>query len=411
MSADAPLDLERLLREIRTLEVHTPRGASGLLTRESRFVFNYGEVADPAAVSLTMPVRRQSYASGDLMGIFAMNRPEGYLRFVIEERLARYGAPSDLFLLFLAGRNQIGRLTYSVPGERVPEGDGERLDELLSSPSGRLFERLIDRYALGSGISGVQPKAVVPLADEPQNRPAEHTALPLRTVIVKAEGDDFPGLARNEFFCMSVAKEAALEVPEFWLSDDGQLFVMSRFDRTPEGTPLGFEDMSVLTGKAKYEGSYEMIAKAVDIYTRSDPAQKRRLFERIALSCLLRDGDAHMKNLGILYIDPTGPRKLAPVFDVVCTDIYPDLDGRMALSLNRSKTFPLPAELFAFARRLELNASETESILMRLQRAYEAVAVRLANDPRFQKDDLLDKIRHAVEQPGVKPVTRPKTVR
>lgn len=411
MTADAPLDLERLLREIRTLEVHTPQGPSGLLTRESRFVFNYGDAADSAAVSLTMPVRRQSYASGDLMGIFAMNRPEGYLRFVIEERLARYGAPSDLFLLFLAGRNQIGRLTYSVPGERVPEGDGERLDELLSSPSGRLFERLIDRYALGSGISGVQPKAVVPLAGEAVGRPAEHTALPLRTVIVKAEGDDFPGLARNEFFCMSVAREAALEVPEFWLSDDGQLFVMSRFDRTADGAPLGFEDMSVLTGKAKYQGSYEMIAKAVDIYTRSDPAEKRKLFERIALSCLLRDGDAHMKNLGILYNDPTGPRRLAPVFDVVCTDIYPDLDGRMALSLNRSKTFPLPAELLAFARRLELSASDTEAILVRLQRAYETVSTRLSRDPRFQKDDLLEKIRHAVERPGVKPVTRPKVVR
>ena len=215
MTGDAPFDLERLLREIRSLEVHTPQGPSGLLARESRFVFNYGDVPDVAGVSLTMPVRRQSYASGDLMGVFAMNRPEGYLRFVIEERLARYGAPSDMFLLFLAGRNQIGRLTYSVPGERVPESEGERLEELLSSPSGRLFERLIDRYALGSGISGVQPKAVVPLAGELAARPSEHTALPLRTVIVKAEGDDFPGLARNEYFCMSVAKEAALEVPDF----------------------------------------------------------------------------------------------------------------------------------------------------------------------------------------------------
>jgi serine/threonine-protein kinase HipA len=169
--------------------------------------------------------------------------------------------------------------------------------------------------------------------------------------------------------------------------------------------------MSVLTGKGKYEGSYEMIAKAVDIYTRSDPTQKRRLFERIALSCLLRDGDAHMKNLGILYIDPTGPRRLAPVFDVVCTDIYPDLDGRMALSLNRSKTFPLPAELLAFARRLELGTTETEAIMGRLLDAYHTVAARLAHDRRFSEDDLLARMRHAIERPGVKPVSRPKMVR
>ncbi|CAG9220697.1 Serine/threonine-protein kinase HipA [Paraburkholderia tropica] len=410
MSTEAALDFERLLRQIRQLEVHTPQGSSGLLARESRFVFNYGAAPDAAAVSLTMPVRRESYASGDLMGVFAMNRPEGYLRFVIEDRLARYGAPSDLFLLFLAGRNQIGRLTYSVPGERVPEGEGEQLDELLSSPSGRLFERLIDRYALGSGISGVQPKALVPLASESpaQKPPLEHTTLPLKTVIVKAEGEDFPGLARNEFFCMSVAQEAGLETPDFWLSSDGRLFVMSRFDRLPDGTPLGFEDMSVLTGKAKYEGSYEMIAKAVDIYTRGEPLQQRRLFERVALSCLLRDGDAHMKNIGILYADPTGARRLAPVFDVVCTDVYPDLDGRIALNLHKSKTFPVPAELVAYAKRLGLRATEAERIMTRLREAYTRVADRFEADARYREGDLLARMRHAIEHAGVKPVARPK---
>ncbi|MPW21512.1 type II toxin-antitoxin system HipA family toxin [Paraburkholderia sp. CNPSo 3157] len=402
------LDVERLYRQIRTLEVHTPQGKSGLLAKESRYVYNYGAVPDTAAVSLTMPVRHQSYASGDLMGVFAMNRPEGYLRYVIEERLARFGTPSDMFLLFLAGRNQIGRLTYSFPGERVPETEAEHLEELLSSPSGQLFRRLVDRYALGSGISGVQPKTVVPIADHSDASPDERVALPLKTVIVKAEGDDFPGVARNEFFCMTVAKEAGLDVPRFWLSDDGKLFVMARFDRRDDGTPVGFEDMSVLTGKGKYEGSYEMIAKAVDIYTRSDHMQKHRLFERVALSCLLRDGDAHMKNLGIIYDDPTGERRLAPVFDVVCTDIYPDLDGKMALNLSRSKTFPVLDALIAYGARLGLHADESEAILTRLRQAYETVAGRFAEDRRYQADDLLRNIRHAIEREGVRPVSRPK---
>ncbi|MFP3555677.1 type II toxin-antitoxin system HipA family toxin [Paraburkholderia sp. SIMBA_049] len=408
MSSEASLDVERLFRQIRTLEVHTPQGKSGLLAKESRYVFNYAEVADSAAVSLTMPVRHQSYASGDLMGVFAMNRPEGYLRYVIEERLARYGTPSDMFLLFLAGRNQIGRLTYSVPGESVPEHEGERLDELLSLPSRRLFERLVDRYALGSGISGVQPKTVVPIAVESDALPYEHAVLPLKTVIVKAEGDDFPGIARNEFFCMSVAKEAGLDVPQFWLSDDGKLFVMARFDRLSDGSPLGFEDMSVLTGKSKYEGSYEMVAKAVDIYTRSDQRQKNRLFERVALSCLLRDGDAHMKNLGIVYDDLTGPRRLAPVFDVVCTDIYPDLDGKMALNLNKSKTFPMHSALIAYGTRLGLRADDSEAIMTRLRDAYATVAKQFEEDRRYQEDDLLRNMRHAIEREGVRPVSRPK---
>jgi serine/threonine-protein kinase HipA len=412
-----PFDLEHLFDKIRRLDVHTPQGIAGLLAKESTFVFNYGEIEPDAAVSLTMPVRRKSYSSGALMNVFAMNRPEGYLRYIIEERLARFGTPSDMFLLFLAGRNQIGRLTYALHGQTVPEGEGERLDELLSSPSGQLFERLVSKYALGSGISGVQPKTVVPLAPEVPASVATpgvatldaHATLPLTTVIVKAEGDDYAGIARNEFLCMSVAREAGFDVPDFWLSNDGLLFVMARFDRAPDGTPLGFEDMSVLTGNDKYRGSYEMIGRAVEVYTGADfRAQSLRLFERVALSCFLRDGDAHMKNIGIIYTDPTGPRRLSPIYDVVCTGIYPLLDGRMALNLNKSKVFPVPAQLIAYGERLGLKRAEAEAILLRIDQAFDTVAERLGQDDRYKADDLLTRIRDVIRRTGAIPVARAK---
>ena len=222
MSEPEPFNIEDLFNKIRQLEIHTPQGVSGRLTKENRYIFNYNQVSSEAAVSLTMPVREQSYTHGELMGVFAMNRPEGYLKYIIEERLKRLGAPSDMFMLFLAGSNQIGRLTYVLPGENLPQSNSEHLQDLLSTPSGALFKRLVDQYALGSGISGVQPKALVPIANESNiGSLAEHAAVPLKTIIVKAEGADFPGLARNEFFCMSIAEEAGFDVPKFWLSDDG----------------------------------------------------------------------------------------------------------------------------------------------------------------------------------------------
>jgi len=62
---------------------------------------------------------------------------------------------------------------------------------------------------------------------------------------------------------MTVAKLAHLDVPdEFWLSDDGFLFVVSRFDilkKDDKFIQLGFEDLCQLMGKTsmgKYEGSY-----------------------------------------------------------------------------------------------------------------------------------------------------------
>lgn len=399
-------NLERLFNRIHQLEIHTPQGTSGILSKESRYVFNYfPKVADEAAISLVMPIRHESYSQGDLMGIFAMNRPEGYLRYIIEERLKRIGAPSDMFLLFLAGSNQIGRLSYSLPGELPPQSGSERLSELLSSPSSILFKRLVDQYAMGSGISGIQPKTLVPIANDSKT-PEEHTALPLKSVIVKTEGTDYPGLARNEYFCMSVAKSAGIRVPDFWLSDDGLLFIMSRFDRKTDGTALGFEDFAVLTGRSsnqKYEGSYEMIAKAVEMYSREDSAsQLRNLFERVALSCFLRDGDAHLKNFGMLYEHPAENRALAPAYDVVCTDVYPELDGKMALKLNKSKTFPTESELVEYANRLGINDQHAREVLQRIKHAYKEVTAKFKQDSRYMTDQLLDRLQKAIERDSLR---------
>ena len=64
MNAPQPVDLDKLFNKIRQLEIHTPQGLSGLLTKKNRYVFNYNPVKDEAAVSLVMPVREESYASG-----------------------------------------------------------------------------------------------------------------------------------------------------------------------------------------------------------------------------------------------------------------------------------------------------------------------------------------------------------
>ena len=391
-------ELLALFNQIRRLEIITPQGQAGILAKESNFVFNYHQsVPVDAAVSLVMPIRQQSYYSGELMGVFSMNRPEGYLRYLIEERLKRLGAPSDMFLLYLAGSHQIGRLSYALEGKVATKDQGETLHTLLHSPSKVLFEHLLDKYALTSGISGVQPKTLVPLS---AGLPASHSALPLETVIVKAEGADFSCVARNEYLCLSVAKEAGFHVPDFWLSDDGLLLILSRFDRNSDGTALGFEDMAVLTGRntaRKYEGSYEMIAKAVTIFTgEHSQIELQRLFERVAISCKLKDGDAHLKNVGLLYEHPLAPRYLAPIYDVVCTNIYPELDGQLALKLNQRKRFPTDAELITYGVRLGVEASTAQTVLTRIDAAFEVVCQRLAQDERYRDDDLIERIKKAV---------------
>ncbi|MEI8168610.1 MAG: HipA domain-containing protein [Rhodoferax sp.] len=122
------------------------------------------------------------------------------------------------------------------------------------------------------------------------------------------------------------------------------MFVMQRFDRTPDGTPLGFEDMAVLAGfssREKYKTSYTHVAKLVAAFA-SGPhvtASLQALFDMVALSCVVGNGDAHLKNFSMLYTDPTtSDCRLAPAFDVVNTTAYIPEDV-LALDLCGQKSF------------------------------------------------------------------------
>ncbi len=69
-----------------------------------------------------------------------------------------------------------------------------------------------------------------------------------------------------------------------------------------------------------------------------------KLFTLIALNCALRNGDAHLKNFGIVYDDIQGEARLAPVYDLVTTSVYLPKDS-LALTLNGSTKWPTAKEL------------------------------------------------------------------
>ena len=69
-----------------------------------------------------------------------------------------------------------------------------------------------------------------------------------------------------------------------------------------------------------------------------------KLFVLIALNCALRNGDAHLKNFGIVYDDVLGEARLAPVYDLVTTSVYLPNDC-LALTLNGSTRWPTAKEL------------------------------------------------------------------
>lgn len=293
---------------------------SGELSHENdRYVFNYAEDAEEI-VSLTMPIRKASWVSKKLHPVFDMNMPEGALREVIMNHFAKVQKMDDLALLKLIGPYMLGRVKFN---RLMVEKEQLTLDSILQSESADLFEELMDKFALRSGVSGVQPKLLLTA----QNK----TTMKFEHYIVKSWKEEYDQLALNEYFCMRAIQNAGLPTPEFYLSDDLSMFVMKRFDVKEEDgfndCYLGFEDMCVLTGRntdEKYDGSYEEIVKVIkDVI----PAKHKKeaistLFAAIIMNHLLRNGDGHLKNYGVIYEDDFEDAKLAPIYDVITTTVY-----------------------------------------------------------------------------------------
>jgi serine/threonine-protein kinase HipA len=336
-----------------TIKVWTSGAEAGLLGRRgergSTFVYA-GKVSDDLAVSLTMPVRLESWDTDfGMTPIFEMNMPEGALRERLRLSFAKAtGRFDDFDLLTITGRSQIGRLRYSGVDDVLDEGvPFQSVDEILKSRrDGDLFPCLLRTFAAFSGISGVQPKFMLrDDRDAAAARGVERSSIRGATHIVKFWEADYPELAANEYFCLRAAERCGLAVPRFRLADDGRALVIDRFDLKPDGGYRGFEDFCVLNARRtdeKYRGSYETSVLRRFQQFASPDAQARdleRLFTLIVLNCVIRNGDAHLKNFGVTYDHPEGKVSLAPVYDLVTTAAYLPVDT-MALTLEGSTRWP-----------------------------------------------------------------------
>jgi serine/threonine-protein kinase HipA len=344
------------------IKVWTDGAEAGLLDRSgdrgSTFLY-LPEAAPVRAVSVTMPVRLSSWDTRfGVAPIFEMNLPEGALRERLRLAFAKAtGTFDDFDLLTVVGRSQVGRIRYTGDKEKLQEDvPFQSVDEILAQRrGGELFRYLIDKFASFSGISGVQPKFLV--RDENAFATTKKTDARMSqsyrgaTHIVKFwEPNEFPQLAANEYFCLKVAEKCGLELPHYQLAEDAGALVIDRFDLRLNGTYLGFEDFCVLNAKRtdqKYSGSYETsILKRFEQFVNSSKVHEglEKLFALIALNCALRNGDAHLKNFGIVYDDVLGEARLAPVYDLVTTAVYLPQDS-MALTLNGSTKWPVAKEL------------------------------------------------------------------
>ena len=308
----------------------------------NRYGFNYTSNQKP--ISLIMPYKNSTYLwKNRLHPIFDMNMPEGYLFEILKQYISKeYGYIDDFLIFSYLCSNIQSRLTYksTLLKNQFLSYD---LEDILQNDTKDTFTKLVSTFLAKNAISGVQPKSLALLRDK--------ESLTTKEYIIKTWGDEYPNLALNEYFCLKALQKTGVKIPNVQLSKNNKFLIIERFNYDQESDIFfGFEEILALLGKnrdEKYSGSYEAVAKVVYTITTDKIASIKNLFKIIVMNYLLKNGDAHLKNFGILYDREVENIWLSPAYDIVNTVVYIYKD-RPALTMFGKKIWFGKKELVKF---------------------------------------------------------------
>jgi len=185
-------------------------------------------------------------------------------------------------------------------------------------------------------ISGVQPKLSVKL-DKKHN-----LLIPVSEggeFILKPQTPTFPNIPENEQCCMDIANALKIDTPLHCLiplKDNTLAYIIKRFDRN-KNTKIHQEDFTqILEQTNKYKGSAEQIGRKIKKISSIPGYDSQLFFERVILNFILGNGDAHLKNYSIFYLDNNNIR-LTPVYDIVSSKLVIPSEEDSALTINGKK--------------------------------------------------------------------------
>lgn len=383
---------------------------AGVLERTeiNRFVFTY----DPDAtltVSLTMPIRRESYVSPYLHPVFQTSLPQGRLRQIIENDLGkRMSTAGDMQVLSVVGGNLIGAIKC-LPENVSCDDDLQQamqesfLDVMTSKANNQFIDAFVSKHAPSSGVSGGFTKALVKMVGDG----GSHSLITSKN-IVKFEDDDHPSISAVEYFSMEVARRCGIQTSNVYLSSDGKMLAVERFDigsNECDERSCAFEDMCAVVGLPsdhKFMSSVENIVRSIKNYcSKSETADSlRRFFIQYAASSILRNGDAHLKNFGLLTT-PSGVTALSPAYDMVSMSVYaPTENGRaldhMALMFNGTKRWLQSKEMTMLGARCGVSSPDVAMIIDRIHAAISDVSLEVASyiESHEEHKDVLQLMLH-----------------
>ncbi len=352
---------------------------AGILQRDpgGRCVFAYDAtyLNDRRSMPLahTLPLADRPFIQeGGLHPFFDNLVAEGWLRNA-QARALGVNPDDRLALLLGFGRDLAGAVSVIDP---EPRGT-LRLDAADAVASAALRSR--------GSLSGVQRKLTV-VKEGRAFRPAGPDEI--STHFAKLPSGQLTDIVELEFLT-TLATTALL--PGNTVVDleigrvrgiDQPALIVRRFDRTPSGRKLHFEEFSQLLGRRagddKYEGAYEEMGRFIQETPGCLPAEADRLYRRVLACLLVGNTDAHLKNFAMFH--GRDGLRLTPAYDLVAPSVYPEF-RTIALAVGGAADLGLgslkPKHLVALGRGFGLNDAAVLAAVEDLGKALPAAVAAL----------------------------------
>ncbi len=270
--------------------------------------------------------------------------PEGSLRELIAQGL-KVHIDNEFHILSYLGGDLPGALVVSLMDpEEVPSS----LINTLGKVKPVKFNKLTQENKFS--LAGVQMKFSMKEKDGRYNLSGEGE---LGDWIIKTPSTKHKNVPLNEYTAMKLASLVGVDIPEVKLveldklnnlpqinlPDESLAFAIKRFDRD-NNQRIHMEDFAQVLVKYPHDkynaANYEQIGRVLYEFSGDGLADAQQLARRLLVNILLANGDAHLKNWSLLYLDKVTPR-LSPAYDIVTTNVYMNDERHYALNLGKTK--------------------------------------------------------------------------
>lgn len=339
---------------IKILDVYFYEKIIGKLVQDKQgdisFTYEKKWVEDPhaTAISCSLPLQLETFKRRECRAFFEGILPEQNQRTIIAKNLG-ISDKNDFSMLEKIGGECAGAISFMPVGETFNALDNN-YHELADEELAQILKDLPTKPLLAGergirlSLAGVQDKLAVCIKNEKifiplNNAPSSHILKPAYSI--------YDGIVFNEFFCLKLAKKIGLPVAEVEIKkiENINYLLIARYDRVrhTQGNNemimrVHQEDFCQALGvpstkKYQNEGgpSLKQCFNLIREKSSIPVLDLEKLLNAVIFNFLIGNCDAHGKNFSLLYPDQL---QLAPLYDLVCTLYYEEIEKKMAMKLG-----------------------------------------------------------------------------